>query len=335
MQELTNGQPSGSIRRVAVLTAGPDGPGMNAAIRATVRQALALNWTVVGIRQGFSGLVRGAFEPLDSRAVSHRIDRGGTFLGTSMDEPFPAGADLRQALRQLNSASVDALVTIGGPSCARGTLAIAEAGFPAVMLPATIENDLWGTDRAIGVDTALNNAMDAIDRIKDTASSMQQAFVVELAGAQSGYLSLLGGIVGGAELSSLPELDQSLEEIAQRVADAYVRGKRHCIIAAATGGHPSAAEIASYLSERQQETGFPARLITLGDIQRGGSPTARDRMLATLLGAAAVQALAAGERGALIGLQQQATVPVPLQEVVARTKPLDAEYRALATILAL
>jgi len=177
---------------------------MNAAIRAAVRSSLEVGWSVLGVRHGFSGLLRGDYVPLDSRSVSHRIDKGGTLLGTSQQESLATAAKVRQALRSLNEERVDALVSIGGDVSARGGVALGDAGFPVTLIPATIENDLWGTDQAVGVDTAINTAMDVIDRIKDTASSQQQAFVVETAGARSGYLALMVAIVAGAEIACLP-----------------------------------------------------------------------------------------------------------------------------------
>ena len=323
-----------TIRRVAVLTAGTDGPGMNAAIRAVVRKSLEYGWSVLGVRNGYEGLLRGDFVPLDSRSVSQRIDKGGTFLGTSAGEAFPGPRDVRKALRNLNEESVDALVTIGGPSCARGAHALSQAGFAVALVPATIENDLWGTDQAIGVDTAVNTAMDAIDRIKDAASAQQQAFVIEMVGKNSGYLTLLAGIVGGAEITCIPETTQTLEEIAREVADSYVRGKEHCIIVVSEGADPDAHAILAHLAEHQAETGFEANLTMLGHIQRGGSPMARDRYLATLLGAAAVEALADGQEGMMAGLNAKGSILVPLTDVVSHQREIDQAYLALAAMLA-
>lgn len=323
-----------TIRRVAVLTAGTDGPGMNAAIRAVVRKSLEYGWSVLGVRNGYDGLLRGEFEPLDSRSVSQRIDKGGTFLGTSAGEAFPGPRDVREVLRNLNEEGVDAIVTIGGPSCARGAHALSQAGFAAVLVPATIENDLWGTDQAIGVDTAVNTAMDAIDRIKDAASAQQQAFVIEMVGKNSGYLTLLAGIVGGAEITCIPETTESLEQIAGEVADSYVRGKEHCIIVVSECARPDAHAIHTYLAEHQAETGFEANLTVLGHIQRGGSPMARDRYLATLLGAAAVDALAEGKEGVMAGLNAKGPILVPLADVVTQQKGTDEGLLELAAILA-
>jgi 6-phosphofructokinase 1 len=323
-----------TIRRIAVLTGGTDGPGMNAAIRAVVRMALDLEWSVMGVHQGFLGLQRGDLSPLDSRSVSHRIDRGGTFLGTFQGEAFVSDKDLRSALRNLNELGLGALVVIGGPSCARGAHILSEAGFPVVLVPASIENDLWGTDSAIGVDTAMNTAMEAIDHVKDTASSRQQAFVVELVGAHSGFLTLMTGIVSGAEITCIPEIAYSLEQITEQVAATYVRGKEHCIILVAEGAQPDAHAIWAHLVERQEQTGFDANLTMVGHIQRGGAPMARDRILATRLGAAAVQALAEDASDVMVGVAAGRTVLVPLVDVLANQKQVDQRYISLADMLA-
>ena len=201
-------------------------------------------------------------------------------------------------------------------------------------VPASIENDVWGTDQAIGADTALNTAMDAIDRIKDTASSQQQAFVVEMVGAHSGYLTLMTGLVGGAEITCIPETSLSLEAIVSEVSDTYVRGKEHCIIVVAEGANPDAHAIQAYLTEHQAQTGFEAHLTMLGHIQRGGAPLARDRYLATLLGAAAVEALADGAPGVMVGIDENHAVRVPLADVVTHQKSIDRQYLELAGMLA-
>jgi len=323
-----------TIRRLAVLTGGTDGPGMNAAVRAVVRQSLECRWSVLGVHGGFTGLLRGGFIPLDSRSVSHTIDKGGTFLGTSLGEPFPTPRDLREALRNLNEDSVDAVVLIGDHLCARGALRLSEGGVSCVLVPASIENDLWGTERAIGVDTAINTAMDAIDRIRDVASSQHQAFVVEVAGSQSGHLALMAGLVAGAEIICIPECDITLEQIRDEVAGAYIRGKEHCIIVVAEGAQPNAHEIQAHLAELQPQTGFAASLTMLGHIQRGGSPMATDRYLATLLGVAAVQSLAEGQTGMMVGLRANRTALVPLAEVVEHKTEIDRECLELAQILA-
>lgn len=321
------------IRRVAMLTSGGDSPGFNPCIRAVVRMALNYGWEVWGIGHGYTGLLNGEMIPLSSRSVSGIIQQGGTFLGSSRSEAFKTPYGLREALRRLNEKGIDALVVIGGDGSLKGALALHEAGFPTVGVPGTIENDVPGTDVSIGFDTALNTALDAMDRIKDTASAQHQVFIVEMMG-QTGHLTLMAGLAGGAEMICLPEVPFTLEEVVREVTDAYVRGKQHCIVAVAEGANPRAAAIADYLRERQDQTGFGVRLSILGHIQRGGAPTAADRLLATRLGAAAVTQLYQGTSGVMVGYVDGQIVATPLAEVAASPRPLSADYLELAKVLA-
>ncbi len=322
------------MRRIGIITSGSDSPGQNAAIRAVVRMALQLGWEPWGVRQGFVGLMAGEIVALNSRSVSGIIGQGGTMLGSSRSDVLADAASVRESLRQINSAGLDALVVIGGDGSMLGAQALAAAGLCVVGLPATIENDVYGSDVAVGVDTALNTALEAMDRIRDTASSHQQAFLIETAGATCGYLALMAGIAGGAEMVCLPELPYSLGDVLRGVAAAYVRGKRHCIITMAEGASPHAQAVAAYLQERRAETGFDLRLTSLAYIQRGGPPLASDRALATQLGAAAGEVLQQGRAGVLVGVQDGQVVETPLAEVVAHHQELDPAYFELAAALA-
>jgi len=322
------------IRKIAVMTSGGDGPGFNPCIRAIVRMAINYDWEVVGIKWGYVGLINGEMIPLTRRSVGGIISRGGTFLGTARSAEFMTKKGQIEALRNLNEVDVDALVVIGGDGSLRGAIVLQEMGFPAIGLPGTIDNDLYGTDMAIGVDTALNTALQAIDKIKDTASSHQRAFLVEMMGRNSGYLALMAGIAGGVEMACIPEVEFELEDVAREVADAYVRGKTHCIISVAEGARYNANAIAAYLSESKEETGFSVRVTILGHIQRGGSPTAFDRLLATRLGAAAVETLRQGKSGVMMGLVGNAVKATSLHEVTTRGKKLDPSICELAAILA-
>jgi len=323
------------IRHIALLTSGSDGPGLNACIRAVVRSAIhAQSWTVSGVVRGYGGLMRGELTPLDSRSVSHIIEKGGTFLGVSPSAAFGAPETVREALRNLNEAAVDALVVIGGDGSQAGAQALSAAGFPVVGVPATIENDVCGSDEAIGADTALNTALDALDRIKDTASSQQSAFLLELAGEKSGYQSLMAGIAGGAEAVCLPEASHSLEDIVRIVSDAYVRGKQHCIINVAQGANPDAVAIRDHLRAHSDQTGFGVQLCAIAQIQRGGVPSAHDRFLATRLGAEAVSALAESQSGVLVGVQGGELMRTPLSEVAGCVRTVDPSDLALARVLA-
>lgn len=275
----------------------------------------------------------GEIQSLNSRSVSNIVGRGGTILGSSRSKDFATQRGLRDALRHLNEAGLDGLVVVGGDGTMRGARALADAGFPTVGIPGTIENDVWGTDYSVGLDTAMNTAMYALDRIKDTASSQEQAFLVEVMGEKSGYLALMVGIAGGAEMVCIPEVAYDLDDVSAEVADAYVRGKRHCIIVVAEGTKPNAGAIAEHLGQREDETGFRLRVSALGHIMRGGAPTARDRMLGTRLGAAAVEQLHEGNGGVMVGLDGNSVVPVPLADVTDNIRQIDEEYRTLARIL--
>ncbi len=322
------------IRRIGVLTSGGDSPGFNPCIRAVVRMAVHYGWEPWGIRRGYAGLLNGEIIQLTGRSVSGIIGLGGTMLGASRSEAFKTPHGLREALRNLNESGIDALVVIGGDGSLRGARALEEAGFPTIGVPGTIENDVFGTDMSIGVDTALNTALDAMDRIKDTASSHQQVFLIEMMGAKSGYLTLMAGIAGGAEMVCIPEIPFGLDDVASEVANAYVRGKKHCIITVAEGAEPHAAQIAEYLDSHREETGFGVRLSILGHIQRGGSPMAYDRFLGTRFGAAAVEQLRQGVSGVMVGLIDGQIVCSALAEVTECTRPLDEGYYELAKILA-
>ena len=316
------------------MTSGGDSPGFNPCIRAVVRMALYYGWEPYGVREGFTGLLSGELVPLTSRSVSGIIGQGGTFLGASRDEVFTTSHGLREALRHLNETGIDALVVIGGDGSQRGARELAEAGFPTVGIPGTIENDVYGTDISIGVDTALNTALEAMDRIRDTASAHQQVFLVEMMGSKSGYLTLMAGIAGGAEMACIPEVPFTVEQVANEVASAYVRGKKHCIVVVAEGAEPQAATIVDYLREHQEETGFGVRLSILGHIQRGGSPTAYDRLLGTRFGAAAVERLHQGVSGIMVGLSDGQPVYPSLAEVTEGTRSIDESYYELAKVLA-
>lgn len=319
------------MRKMAVLTSGGDAPGENPCIRAAVRTALALGMEVMGIRRGYAGLMEGDMEPLSARSVGGISHRGGTFLESSRPPKFKTEEGQRAALRQLNQRGVEGLVVIGGDGSLTGALKLHQLGFPVAGVPATIDNDVAFTDVALGVDTALNTVLDAIDKIKDTAASHQRAFLVEVMGRDSGYLALMGGVAGAAEAIVIPEVETSCEELAERVKDAYVRGKAHFIAVVAEGAKPDTQTLAQHLSGR--ELGFEVRVTILGHVQRGGSPTAFDRLLATRLGAAAVQQLMKGQKGKMVGLIGNKVVATDLEKVLATRKSVDLEFYRLAQLL--
>jgi len=323
------------IKRIGVLTSGGDGPGLNPCIRAVTRTALSKGVEVMGIRRGYTGLINGEFEPLDARSVGGILGKGGTFLGTTRLPEFKELRFQRQAVRVLNQFDVDGLVVIGGNGSLTGALALHKLGFPTIGVPGTIDNDVGGTDIAIGVDTALNTVLDAIDKIKDTASSHQRAFLIEVMGRDCGYLALMAGIAGGAEMILIPEIPTPLEDVAQCVSEAYMRGKAHGIILVAEGFKPGTQAVVDYLAERKEELGFSMRVTVLGHVQRGGSPSAYDRILATRLGCAASEGLLNGQSGVVAGMLASKIAYTPLEDAVAALRPIDERLYDISRMMEL
>lgn len=322
------------MKRIAVLTSGGDAPGMNAAIRAVVRTGLSHGWEVFGVHRGYEGLIEDDMQALAARDVSGIIQKGGTVLQTARSERFRTEEGRMTAMRNLNARAIEALVVIGGSGSQSGALAFARMGFPVAGVASTIDNDLPVTEISIGVDTALNTALDALDRIKDTASSHQRAFLLEVMGRKCGYLALMVGLAGGAEIVVIPEIEVSPDNIAKELRDSYVRGKSHAIVVVAEGAKYNATALADYFRAHKESTGFEPRVTILGHIQRGGTPTAADRILATRLGAAAVEEIADGNTPVLMGWVKGAVKAIPLEDVFKSTKALDAKLYRLADILA-
>jgi len=322
------------MKTISVLTSGGDGPGFNPCVRAVVRTALSHGLSVMGIKYGYAGLIRGEIDELNARSVGGILGKGGTLLGTARSEEFRTERGRMAAMRKLNEYGVEGLVVIGGDGSFRGAMKLCEEyHFPVVGVPGTIDNDICGTDMSIGVDTALNTVLDAVDKVRDTASSHQRAFLIEVMGRDCGYLALMSGIAGGAEMVLIPEVETSLEEVAAALKDAYLRGKAHCIIAVAEGYKPGIEAVAHYLEARREELGFEVRTTVLGHVQRGGSPTAFERLLATRLGVAAVEALLDGESAVMVGLIGNKVVRTPLAQVVAERKVLDLALYEMAKAL--
>ena len=317
---------------MGVLTSGGDSPGMNATIRAVVRTALVNNALVLGVTSGFEGLINGEYRSLGARDVGGIIQRGGTILQTRRSQRFFEKSNQREAIRKMSLAGMDGLVVIGGEGSMHGAHALAEQGIKVVGIPASIDNDIWGTNMSIGVDTALNTIMEAVDKLRDTASSHARAFLVETMGRGSGYLAMMAGIVCGAEMVLVPEVQLTVEDIAEAVEDAYRRGKTHAIIVVAEGASPRAADLAKMLDD--MDIGFSTRVTILGHIQRGGSPTAFDRMLAARMGARAIDALIEGQSDVMTALQGRTIELLPLEEVIANLRPADLEYYHMAKMLA-
>ena len=323
------------LKKIAVLTSGGDAPGMNAAVRAVTRGALARGWEVFGVRNGYAGLLGGFLEPMLARDVGGIVQAGGTVLGSARCPEFVEPAGRKQALSNLQQRRIDALVVIGGNGSQSGSASLAREGFAVVGVPSTIDNDLYGNDVSIGCDTAINITLEAIDRLRTTASSHQRAFAVETMGRDCGYIALMAGIAGGAEVIALPESEITPAEVAERLRAAYRRGKTHALAVIAEGARCGVKELMQHYEEQRASIGFELRVTRLGHVVRGGSPTAADRVLATRLGAAAVEHLARGEHGVLIGSLCSEIAATPLAEVAGRTRPADARLLELARIMAI
>lgn len=319
------------MKKLAVLTSGGDGPALNATIRAVVRQAIAQDVIPYGVRWGYRGLLNNELSPLGSRDVGGLMSKGGTFLGTARCPEFKEETIRRTALRAFNQHGIAGVVVIGGNGSLAGAAALHQMGFPTIGIPASIDNDVDGTEMAVGVDTTLNTILEAIDRLKDTASSHQRAFLIEVMGRNCGYLALASGLAGGAELILVPEQQgPTLEIIADTVVDAYVRGKRHCIMVIAEGWQPGALAVEQYLKSREENLGFDVRLTVLGYLQRGGRPSAFDRLLATRMGSQAAISLIEGESGKMVALRNGKLVLFPLDEAVKQLRPLDLSLLKLS-----
>jgi len=318
------------MKQIAVLTSGGDAPGMNAAIRAVTRTGVQKGWNIFGVRDGFQGLIEGKMTEMDARDVSGIIQRGGTFLGSARCEEFKTKAGRKEAIRSLNENEIDGLVVIGGNGSQTGSFNLFKMGFPVVGVASTIDNDLVGSDISIGVDTALNIALEAIDRLKVTGSSHQRAFLIEVMGRNCGYLALMSAIAGGAETVVIPEVETDPDEIAHILSQAYERGKSHAIVVVSEGAKYNATKLAEFFEKHQERIGFALRVSILGHIQRGGTPSATDRILASRLGAGAVDCLDRGEYGVLVGWVNGKVQTTPLEEVVDKTKQIDLELFELA-----
>jgi 6-phosphofructokinase 1 len=320
------------IKCLGVLTSGGDAPGMNAAIRAIVRYGLAQKCTVKGILRGYSGILERKLIELGASSVANIIQRGGTILKTDRCEAFYEPAARKEAAKNLLMEGIEGLIVIGGDGSFTGAqLLEKETGFPVIGIPGTIDNDIALTDDTIGFDTAVNTAIEAIDRIRDTATSHDRIFLVEVMGHSSGFIAMQVAIAGGAETVVLPEKAESVDTICNTINRGISRGKTSSIIVVAEGPTPGlSSRIANDLTHR----GYPSRVCILGHTQRGGSPTTHDRVLASFLGASAVAYLLAGQSNAMVGVQKSEIVLVPFSEVIGKKKSLPVEMLELSQILA-
>ena len=323
------------MKKIAVLTSGGDAPGMNAAVRAVTRGALAQGWEVFAVRNGYAGLLGNEFEPLAARDVGGIIQSGGTVLGSARCPEFAEVAGRAAAVANLRGRQIDALVVIGGNGSQSGSASLAREGFAVVGVPSTIDNDLYGNDVSIGCDTAINITLEAIDRLRTTASSLQRAFALETMGRNCGYIALMAGIAGGAEVIALPEHELKPADVAERLRAARQRGKTHALAVIAEGAKCGVHELMEYYGAQRKSIGFDLRVTRLGHVVRGGAPTAADRVLATRLGAAAIATLAEGRRGVLVGIVKGDVQVTPLADIAGKMRPADATLLELARVMAM
>ncbi len=319
------------MRKIGLLTSGGDAPGMNAAIRAVVRRSISLEIEIFGVERGFAGLINGSpFRPMKQRTVAGIIHRGGTILHTARAPEFMKTAVQEEAAARLLHEGIEALVVIGGDGSFRGAQALEQLGIKTVGVPGTIDNDIPGTDNTIGFDTAVNTVLDAMNRLRDTASSHERIFLVEVMGRDNGFIALAAGLAGGAEAILVPEVPFSLDEIFDRLMAGIKRQKTHSIILVAEGA-ASAYELGKKIYEKLT---LETRVTVLGHIQRGGSPTAADRLLASRMGAAAVDSLWEGRSALIIGIRGNEIYPVPMTEAFMSGRPFPRDLYDLAHVLA-
>lgn len=319
------------MKKIGVLTSGGDSPGMNPAVRAVVRKAIYHNIEVYGIYGGYAGLISGNIKKLELGSVGDIIHRGGTMLYSARCEEFKTKEGQQKGIEQLKKLGIEGLVVIGGDGSYRGAKALTEQGFPCVGVPGTIDNDIPGTEYTIGFDTALNTVIDAIDKIRDTATSHERTFIIEVMGRDAGDIALWAGLAGGAETILIPEEKYDMNEIAGRLKSGHERGKKHSIIVVAEGVC-SATEFAKQLKDA---TNYDTRITVLGHIQRGGSPTAFDRVLASRLGARAVELLLEEKGGRAVGIERNQLVDYDIIEALGRKHTVDLNLFKLSKELSI
>jgi 6-phosphofructokinase 1 len=332
---INNISESKEIRKIALLTSGGDAPGMNAAIRAVVRSAIYKNLKVAGVMNGFSGLLNNDFQELQSHSVSKIISRGGTILKSSRCPEFHQKEARQHAVRNMHNNQIDGLVVLGGDGSFRGAdLLWKEFGFPVVGAPCTIDNDIYGTDYTIGFDTALNTAVSAIDKIRDTADSHNMVFFVEVMGRHSGFIALHTAIATGAEATLLPEIPTSIEQLCKYLSSERRKNKTSGIIIVAEGDQEGgAAEIAEKVKVILPD--YETRVTTLGHVQRGGPPTCNDRVLASILGHECVCSLLEGRYGVMVGMVHRKPVRIPLEEAFSRHDEIEKDWIGISRIISI
>jgi len=320
------------LQRIGLLTSGGDSPGMNACIRAVVRKAIYHGLEVIGIKRGFNGFIEADMAPMHLGSVADIIHRGGTVLHTARSDQFLTPEGRSRANENVKRFGIQGLVVIGGDGSFRGARIFnQEHGLPVVGVPGTIDNDIPGADQTIGFDTAVNTVVEAINKIRDTATSHERTFVIEVMGRNHGFLALAAGLAGGAESILIPERPFNYNEICERLLRGYRRGKLHSIIVVAEGA-ADGMEVGRKIKER---TGFDTKVTILGHLQRGGTPTAADRILASRMGAIAVDLLMAGETGKMVGVKAGEIVPLNFEDSLAQSRSIDLDMYNLAGILSI
>ncbi|WP_375434057.1 6-phosphofructokinase [uncultured Hymenobacter sp.] len=321
------------MKRIAVFTSGGDSPGMNACIRAVVRTAVYHGIEVYGIMRGYSGMIKGEFVRLDSASVSNTIQKGGTILKSARSQKFQTKEGRQQAFDQLVNNGIEGLIAIGGNGTFTGaTIFEQEFGIPTVGAPGTIDNDLFGTDYTIGYDTAVNTALEAIDKIRDTADSHDRCFFVEVMGRDSGYIAIPCAIGGGAEIVMVPETQMSTESVIETLQESWQRSKTSFIVIVAEGEVEGNAQL---VAQRVKEAipQLDTRVTVIGHIQRGGAPSAADRMLASQIGIAAVEGLLNGMRNVMAGIMNRQLVYTPFSDTIHKKKLINQSFMRMVEIL--
>lgn len=322
-----------NIKKIGVFTSGGDSPGMNACIRAVVRTAIAQNVAVTGVMRGYQGMIEGDFVEMDARSVSNIIHRGGTILKSARSADFMTADGRKKAFHNLRNAGIDALVAIGGDGTFRGaTLFYEEFGVPMIGVPGTIDNDLFGTDTTLGFDTAVNTAVEAIDKIRDTAASHDRLFFIEVMGRDAGYIALWSGISGGAEAILLPEEKTDEQQLVDLLLQGEARKKTSSIVIVCEGDDAGGAQ-AIAAKVKKLHPAFDTRVTVLGHVQRGGSPTANDRILGSRLGMAAVEALLKGEHSKMAGVLNNALAWTDFAKATKQHAPMDSEMLRMAKLI--
>ncbi len=324
-----------TIKKIAVLTSGGDAPGMNAAIRAVVRGALFNKISVAGVIRGYQGLILNDFIEMNSKSVSNIIQRGGTILKSARSKEFITAEGRQKAYNNLRENNIDALVTIGGDGTFTGARIFSEEhNFPIIGIPGTIDNDIYGTDYTIGYDTALNTVVDAVDKIRDTASAHSRLFFIEVMGRDAGFLALRGGIASGAEAVLVPEIDTDYDRLDNYLTSSYKKDKSSSIVLVAEGEKMGGAiKIAEEISKKHPD--YDVRVSILGHIQRGGSPSAFDRVVASRMGVSAIDALINQKHNVMVGLVNNEIVFVPFTKAQKNKKPLNPNLFELVNILSI